>query len=176
MTFVQKLVSVLGVSIVLIHNLATAREMDENVSKFIPDAQEVASATVVLTPPGLMTRAPLTEKQILGFGCGFTEDSKHISSLVNIIKTNLQGDRGQVGRFYLRNAIYLNLKSGALIRYTFSDAINRDQQIYGGIDYDSTGGSTLFLAQSGFLVDLRRWLPHDSVVAKDGKWCVEKNA
>jgi hypothetical protein len=176
MSIKHKVVGVLGVSVVITCSAATARELSKDVSKLTPDASEVISATVVLTPPGLMTRAPLTEKQMLGFGCNFTQERESISALVDVIKNNLQGDNSQAGRFYLRNAIYLKLKNGTVIRYTFSDATNRDQQIYGGADYGGAGDSSIFMAQRSFLEDLQRWLPHKSVERKDGKWCVDKNA
>ncbi|MHA4866936.1 hypothetical protein ACXZ1M_04475 [Duganella sp. PWIR1] len=152
---------------------AVADEQRNDISMLIPDASEVASTTIVITPPGLMTRAPLTENKLLEFGCNYTENEKRISAVISIVKNNIKYDEKKVGKFYLRNIIYFNLKSGFKIRYVFSDVVNKNEEIYGVANDGSRGSNMPFLAQGGLLVGLREWILDDSVEKKSAKWCVE---
>jgi hypothetical protein len=152
---------------------AVANEQHNDISKFIPDASEVVSTIIVLTPQGLMTRAPLTENKLLEFGCNYTENSKKINLLINIVKNNIKYDESKVEKFYLRNIIYLNLRDGSKIKYSFSDVVNKNEDIYGGANDGSTGSDIPFLAQRGLLVGLRKWILDDSVEKKAAKWCME---
>jgi hypothetical protein len=163
----------LGMAIGLTARLAAADTQDKNISKFVPNASEVISTTVILTPPGLMTRAPLTENKLLEFGCNFTKETKSISKLIDIVKSDIQDDAGRVGKFYLRNAIYFKLKSGSRIRYVFSDTVNPDGDIFGGVDNYTTSSYVPFFAQDSLLVGLRSWVLDGSVEKKDTKWCTE---
>jgi len=173
MTIKKNLIAILVIAIGLSFKFTIANAQDGDISKWIPDPSEVVSTVIVISPPGLMTRAPLTAKQLLGFGCNSTTDSKNIFNLIDIIKNNVQNEKNEAGQFYLRNVIYLNLKNGSTIRYLFSDANNRNNEIYGGAENGGIGSYIPFLAQSGFLVDLRKWLLNDSVMQQSGKWCVE---
>jgi hypothetical protein len=153
--------------------LPAAGAQSGHAADLIPAASEVTSATIVLTPPGLFTRSPLTERQMLAYGCHFTADSERVAHLIDIVRNGVQDDDGRVSKFHLRNAIYLHLKSGSVIRYTFSDTRNHGQQIYGWIDHSGPDGGMYFFAQSGWLEDLKRWSLDDSVEKKDPQWCVE---
>ena len=173
MLFKKRSIVTLTMAIGLSFKFAATNAQEKNISELIPNASEVASATIVLTPPGLMTRAPLTEKKLLQFGCNHTENREKIDRLIDIVESNLKDDNGEAGKFYLRNAVYLHLKSGSKIKYTFSGEINKNGQIYGGADIDKAGNNIPFLAQSSFLTALRKWLLADSVEKKDAKWCLE---
>jgi hypothetical protein len=166
-------IMVLAVAVGLSFKFVTANAQEKNISKLIPNASEVVSTTIVLTPPGLLTRAPLTEKKLLEFGCNHTANEEKIDSLIDIVKNNLEDDNGDVGKFYLRNAIYLNLKNGSRIIYTFSGDVNKNRRIYGGADNGNGGNNIPFLAQSRFLTDLRKWLLGGSVEKKDATWCLK---
>jgi hypothetical protein len=172
MLFKNGSIIVLAMAIGFSFKFSTANAEEKNISKLIPNASEVTSATIVLTPPGLMTRAPLTEKKLLEFGCNHTENREEIDRLIDIVKSNLKDDNGEAGKFYLRNAVYLHLKNGSNVKYTFSGEINKNRQIYGGADNDNAGHNTPFLAQGEFLTALRKWLLDGSIEKKDAKWCL----
>ena len=173
MPFKNRSVIVLAMAIGFSFKFSAANAQEKNIFKLIPNASDVASVTIVLTPPGLMTRAPLTEKKLLEFGCNHTENREEIDRLIDIAKSNLKYDNGEAGKFYLRNAIYLHLKNGSKIKYTFSGEINKNRRIYGGADDDNAGHNTPFLAEGEFLTALRKWLSNGSTEKKDAKWCLE---
>lgn len=173
MLFKDKAIMALAMATGLSFQFAAANAQEKGISGLIPNASEVASATIVLTPPGLMTRAPLTEKKLLEFGCNYTEDREEIDRLLGIAKNNLRDDNGEAGKFYLRNAVYLHLKNGSRIKYTFSGEVSKNRQIYGGATIDNAGDNVPFLTQGGFLTALRKWLLNDSIEKKDAKWCLE---
>jgi hypothetical protein len=173
---IKKIIAiVLGMTSGLTLSIPAASAEGGGISQFIPNASEVVKATIVLTPPGLMTRAPLTERKLLEFGCQSSNDGRDISHLIDIISGNLQDDKGEVGKFYFRNAIYLKLGNGSVIKYIFSAAIHQNERIFGRADNGSGGDNSLFLAKSDFLKKLQEWSMAGSVEKKDAAWCLENN-
>jgi len=150
---------------------AAARAEGRDMSKMIPDAADVVRATVILSPPGIYRRVPLTETALLASGCSVATDSRNIVEAVDILRRNLH-DNGELRKFYLTNAVYLHLKDGSRIRYIFGDASNRGGRIDGWADNGANGSDTPFLTHAVSLIELRRWLRGDLVEKKDGTWCV----
>lgn len=84
-------------------------------SKLIPDAADVVRATVILSPPGVRRRAPLSETALLASGCSVATGSGNIAEAVDILRRNLH-DNGELRKHHLSNAVYLHLKDGSRIR------------------------------------------------------------
>lgn len=160
-------------AIALAFNAGAASAQGVDVAKLIPDAAEVVRAKIVLTPAGRYFRAPLTETRLLAFGCNVTENSQQVAALVDVLRSSLQSDDGEVTRFSLRNAVFLKLRNGATVKYTFGGAEHRNQRIiHGWADNGMTGGGTWFFSHSSLLPALESWARDDAVEKKDGDWCV----
>jgi len=88
-----KTISIMAVDLTrgLASGFAAADAQAVDVQRLTPDAPQVASATIVLTPPGLRRRAPLTEVALLGSGCHFTTDGNNIAEIIDIIKIQADG-------------------------------------------------------------------------------------
>jgi len=142
-----------------------------DMSKLIPDAADVVRATVILSPPGMYRRAPLTETALLASGCSVATDSGNIAEAVDILRRNLH-DNGELQKFFLTNAVYLHLKDGSRIRYIFGGASDHNGRIDGWADIGTNGSDTPFLTHAVSLIELRDWLRGDLVEKKDGTWCV----
>ncbi|WP_175016765.1 hypothetical protein [Massilia sp. YMA4] len=167
----MRLILVLGLAISLSYKFAAASEHGGDATKFTPNASEVLSVTVVLTPSDVRRRAPLREEDLLAMGCNFSENTKKIASLTNILRDHILRDDGQAQSFYLQNAVYLRLRNGSVTRFTFGGEGERNKQINGAVDDSSSGNSAFFSAEYSLLKDLRKWLADDGVERKDGKWC-----
>lgn len=162
-----------GLTLGLGSGCAAADAQGVDVQRLTPDAPQVASATIVLTPPGLRTRVALTEAALLGSGCHFATDGNNIAEIIDIFKYRLKDTQGDPQHFALRNAVYFRPSDGTTIRYLFSDATDRDTLIRGWADRVGGGSYTPFLAKGGLLADLQRWVRNDSIEKKDGTWCVQ---
>lgn len=123
------------------------------------DGEQIASATVVLFPSGIFTRAPLTEAVLAQRGCTFKTagaTAKHVA-LAGILNRRLSaGAPGDGFPNHLRNLIYLQLRDGARLRYTLTDEYDAQGRVYGWVDSYAGDGRPL-LAGHELLFDLRDW-------------------
>ncbi|AVR97538.1 hypothetical protein C9I28_19235 [Pseudoduganella armeniaca] len=161
-----------GAAIALAFNVGAAGAQGVDVAKLIPDAAEVVSARIALMPPGLRFRVAPTETTLLTFGCHVSEDGKRIAALLDVLKSNLQNDDGDVSRFFVNNGVFLKLRSGATVKFTFGGAEHRNNRIHGWADNGKPSESMYFFSQAGLLTALERWAGNDLVEKKDGQWCV----
>lgn len=169
----MKCILVAGLIIGLPYKFAAASEHGGDATKFVPNASEVLSVTVILTPSDVLRRAPLREEDLLAMGCNFSENANTIARLINIVRDNVHRDVGQVRNFYLQNAVYLRLRNGSLTRFTFGGEGDRNKQINGVVDNIGSGNSAYFSAEYSLLTDLRKWTANEWVERKDGKWCTK---
>lgn len=153
-------------------NVAAANAQGADVAKLIPHAGDVVSATIVLTPAGVFYRRAPTETTMLASGCHVSQDPKRVAALLDVLKSNLQSDDGNVTSFVLRNGVFLKLRNGVTVKFTFGGAEHRDNRIHGWADNGKPSDSMYFFSQAGLLVALERWAGNDLVEKKDGQWCV----
>ncbi|WUR11416.1 hypothetical protein E7V67_017035 [[Empedobacter] haloabium] len=159
-------------AIALAFNAGAASAQGVDVAKLIPDAAEVVSARIALTPSGVFYRKAPTETTLLASGCHVSEDPGRIAALLDVLKSNLQSDDGDVTRFVLRNGVFLKLRNGATVRFTFGGAEHRNNRIHGWADNGKPSDSMYFFSQAGLLPALERWAGHELVEKKDGQWCL----
>jgi len=123
------------------------------------DGEEIVSATVVLFPSGIDTRAPLTEALLALQGCTFTtagDAARHVA-LAGILNRRLtDGPEGDGFPNHLRNLVYLRLRDGARVRYTLTDEYDAQGRVYGWVDSYAGDGRPL-VAGRELLFDLRDW-------------------
>ncbi|MGF6272839.1 hypothetical protein ABIB38_001195 [Massilia sp. UYP11] len=123
------------------------------------DGEQIASATVVLFPSGIFTRAPLTEAMLALQGCTFKTvgDTARQVALAGILNRRLSaGAQGDGFPNQLRNLVYLQLRDGARLRYTLTDEYDAPGRVLGWVDSDKGDGRPL-LAGRELLFDLRDW-------------------
>lgn len=123
------------------------------------DGEAIVSATVVLFPSGIDTRAPLTEALLALQGCTFTtagDTARHVA-LAGILNRRLaDGVEGDGFPNHLRNLVYLRLRDGARLRYTLTDEYDAQGRVYGWVDSYAGDGRPL-VAGRELLFDLRDW-------------------
>ncbi|MDY0973703.1 hypothetical protein SOM61_01915 [Massilia sp. CFBP9012] len=123
------------------------------------DGEQIASATVVLYPSGIYPRAPLTESGLARQGCTFTttgDSARHVA-LAGILNRRLaDGPEGDGFPNHLRNLVYLQLRDGSRLRYTFTDEYDAQGRVYGWVDSYAGDGRPL-VAGRELLFDLRDW-------------------
>jgi hypothetical protein len=156
----------------LAFNTTAASAHGVEVAQLIPDASEVVSARVALTPSGVFYRSAPTETTMLASGCHVSADPRRIAALLDVLKNNLQSDDGDVTRFVLRNGVFLKLRNGATVKFTFGGAEHRNNRIHGWADNGKPSDSMYFFSHAGLLTALERWAGNDLVEKKDGQWCV----
>ena len=123
------------------------------------DGEQIVSATVVLYPSGVDTRAPLTEALLALQGCTFTAagDAAKLAALAGILDRRLSdGPDGDGFPNHLRNLVYLQLRDGARLRYTLTDEYDAQGRVYGWVDSYAGDGRPL-VAGREMLSDLRDW-------------------
>jgi hypothetical protein len=153
----------------------TATAMDsQSISDFIPDASEVSRSVVVITPPGIMTRAPLGERELPKIGCASSsEDGNEISHLLGIVKNNIRDVDGDGAHLDLRHAVYFYLKNGTTIRYLINGEDDTGKGIYGLADNRSAAAHVSFIAKRDFLAGLRKWALDNYGEKKTGNRCFD---
>lgn len=148
---------------------------DERTARADPSA--VAGVTLILTPPGLQTRAPVTQATLPNYDCTFTtsfQPDKHVAML-DILKRNLVDiAENEAGHFYLRNAVYLTMVDGSTIRYLFGEAAGAKNEIHGGSETGATASYIPFRSNDVLLRELRQWAASDTAQVKPSSQCVDK--
>ncbi len=142
------------------------------------DGGQIASATVVLYPSGVDTRAPLTEALLALQGCAFmtTGDTARHAALAGILNRRLiDGPDGDGFPNHLRNLVYVQLRDGVRLRYAFTDEYDAQGRVYGWVDsYRGDGGP--LLAGRKLLFDLRDWAAGVSDRKNFRQECLAKRA
>ncbi len=121
------------------------------------DGEQIVSATVVLYPSGVFTRAPLTEALLALQGCTFMAagDAAKLTALAGILNRRLVAGADGFPN-HLRNLVYLQLRDGARLRYTLTDEYDAQGRVYGWVDSYAGDGRPL-VAGRELLFDLRDW-------------------
>jgi hypothetical protein len=160
--------------LISLSSLAAAATDSKSISDFIPNASEVTRSVVVVTPPGIMTRAPLGERELPKIGCASSsEDNNEISNLIDLVKNkfrNMEGDGAHLG---LRHAVYFYLKNGIVIRYLINGEDDEKKDIYGLADNGIEATHASFIAKPGFLAGLRKWTMDNYGGKKIGNRCFD---
>lgn len=128
-------------------------------SRALLDGGQIVSTTVVLYPSGIYPRAPLTEARLALQGCTFMTagDTPEHAALAGILNRRLtDGPQGDGFPNHLRNLVYLRLRDGSRLRYTFTDEYDAQGRVYGWVDSYAGDGQPL-VAGRELLFDLRDW-------------------
>ncbi|MEW6763335.1 MAG: hypothetical protein AB1437_21150 [Pseudomonadota bacterium] len=148
---------------------------DERTARIDPSA--VAGVTLILTPPGLQTRAPVTQATLPNYGCTFTaslQPDKH-AAMLDILKRKLVDiPADEAGHFRLRNAVYLRMADGSTIRYLFGEAMGAKREIHGGSETGVTAGYIPFRSDDVLLRELRHWAASGTAQIKPSSQCLDK--
>lgn len=145
---------------------------DERTARIEPSA--VAGVTLILTPPGLRTRAAITQATLPNYGCTFVaslQPDKH-AAMLDILKRKLVDiPADEAGHFRLRNAVYLLMADGSTIRYLFGEAEGARNEIDGGSETGATASYIPFRSDAGLLRELRQWAASGTAQVKPSPRC-----
>ncbi len=142
------------------------------------DPAGIAGITLILTPLELRTRAPLTQATLPGSGCTFTTSfhAAKNAEMLDILNRHLAAIPDQAsGHFLLRNAVYLRMVDGMVIRYLIGPAVGPRKEVHGGSETSNTGSYIPFKSDERLLHALRRWAASGVAQKDPSAQCADKD-
>lgn len=129
-----------------------------DINQDIATLSTIRSASVVLVPPSMLFRSPLTEASLLKVGCTYSSDNRaQIDALKNLLlRNNLRSDPSPQADFDLRNAVYLTFTAGVTVKILLGEPIIDQATIQGSYQHGASA-SWRALANPHLVSDLQRW-------------------
>ncbi len=129
-----------------------------DINKDLATLSTIRSASVVLVPPSMYFRSPLTEASLLKVGCTYTSDNPaQLDALKNLLMRNdLRADPSRQAQFDLRNAVYLTLTDGVTVKILLGESIVNQAAMQGSYQHGAAA-SWPTLANPHLISDLQQW-------------------